>query len=207
MMADETKKLKEEKVKSLLTVCEASQEMIDKAKVDGVSLVFDRAEAMKPCPIGAEGSCCKNCAMGPCRLPAPKKKAEGEEKKRVGVCGATIETITARNFVRSIAGGAAAHSDHGRGVAEVFLAAAKGEIPGYGVKDEQKLYQLAMDFGVDIENLDIQEIAIKVGELALAEWGKQDGELVMAKRAPLKRQELWRKLGVYPRGIDREGGE
>jgi carbon-monoxide dehydrogenase catalytic subunit len=204
MMADETKKLKEEKVKSLLTVCEASQEMIDKAKVDGVSLVFDRAEAMKPCPIGAEGSCCKNCAMGPCRLPAPKKKAEGEEKKRVGVCGATIETITARNFVRMIAGGAAAHSDHGRGVAEVFLAAAKGEIPGYGVKDEQKLYQLAMDFGVDIENLDIQEIAIKVGELALAEWGKQDGELVMAKRAPLKRQELWRKLGVYPRGIDRE---
>ncbi|HJX30967.1 MAG TPA: carbon monoxide dehydrogenase, partial [Thermodesulfobacteriota bacterium] len=95
MMADETKKLKEEKVKSLLTVCEASQEMIDKAKVDGVSLVFDRAEAMKPCPIGAEGSCCKNCAMGPCRLPAPKKKAEGEEKKRVGVCGATIETIAA----------------------------------------------------------------------------------------------------------------
>jgi 6Fe-6S prismane cluster-containing protein len=204
MMADEKKKLKEEKVASLLTVCEASQEMIEKAKHDGVSLVFDRAEAMKPCPIGAEGSCCKNCAMGPCRLPAPKKKAEGEEKKRVGVCGATIETITARNFIRMIAGGAAAHSDHGRGVAQVFLAAVKGEIPGYGVKDEQKLYQLAMDFGIDVENLDTQEIAIKVGELALAEWGKQEGELVMAKRAPLKRQEVWRKLGVFPRGIDRE---
>ncbi len=203
-MADEKKKLKEEKVKPLLTVCDASQEMIDKAKTDGVSLVFDRAEAMKPCPIGAEGSCCKNCSMGPCRLPAPKKKGEGEEKKRVGVCGATIETITARNFIRMIAGGAAAHSDHGRGVAEVFLAAAKGEIPGYGVKDEQKLYQLAMDFGVDVENLDTQEIAVKVGELALAEWGKQEGELVMAKRAPLKRQEVWRKLGVFPRGIDRE---
>ncbi|MFH0812307.1 MAG: anaerobic carbon-monoxide dehydrogenase catalytic subunit [Pseudomonadota bacterium] len=193
--------MSEEKI---TTVCEASQEMIDKAKADGVSLVFDRAEAMKPCPIGAEGSCCKNCAMGPCRLPAPKKKAEGEEKKRVGVCGATIETIAARNFVRMIAGGAAAHSDHGRGVAEVFLAAVKGEIPGYGIKDMPKLIQLALDFGIEIEELDPQEIGVKVGELALAEWGKQEGELVMLKRAPLKRQALWRKYNLMPRGIDRE---
>ena len=203
-MADEKKKLKEEKVGSLLTVCEASQEMIEKAKNDGVSLVFDRAEAMKPCPIGAEGSCCRTCAMGPCRLPAPKKKPEGEEKKRVGVCGATIETIAARNFVRMIAGGSASHSDHGRGVAEVFLLAAKGEIPGYGVKDVPKLLQLALDFGIDIEDMEIEEIAIKVGELAAAEWGKQEGGLVMMKRAPLKRQAIWRKYDLIPRGIDRE---
>lgn len=203
-MAEEKNKVKEEKVDSLLTVCEASQEMIEKAKNDGVSLVFDRAAAMKPCPIGAEGSCCRTCAMGPCRLPAPKKKAEGEEKKRVGVCGATIETIAARNFVRMIAGGAASHSDHGRGVAEVFLLAAKGEIPGYGVKDVPKLLQLALDFGIDIEDMEIEEIAIKVGELAAAEWGKQEGGLVMMKRAPLKRQAIWRKYDLIPRGIDRE---
>ena len=203
-MADEKNKVKEEKVDSLLTVCEASQEMIEKAKKDGVSLVFDRAAAMKPCPIGAEGSCCRTCAMGPCRLPAPKKKAEGEEKKRVGVCGATIETIAARNFVRMIAGGSASHSDHGRGVAEVFLLAAKGEIPGYGVKDVPKLLQLALDFGIDIEDMEIEEIAIKVGELAAAEWGKHEGGLVMTKRAPLKRQEIWRKYDLIPRGIDRE---
>ena len=203
-MAEDKNKVKEEKVDSLLTVCEASQEMIEKAKNDGVSLVFDRAAAMKPCPIGAEGSCCRTCAMGPCRLPAPKKKAEGEEKKRVGVCGATIETIAARNFVRMIAGGSASHSDHGRGVAEVFLLAAKGEIPGYGVKDVPKLLQLALDFGIDIEDMEIEEIAIKVGELAAAEWGKQEGGLVMMKRAPLKRQAIWRKYDLIPRGIDRE---
>jgi len=201
-MTEEKKKT--EKVESLLTVCEASQQMIAKAKTDGATLVFERAEAIKPCPIGAEGSCCRNCAMGPCRLPAPKKKAEGEEKKRVGVCGATIETIAARNFVRMIAGGAAAHSDHGRGVAEVFLLAAKGEIPGYGIKDVPKLIQLALDFGINVEELDIEEIAVKVGEMAVAEWGKQEGELVMIKRAPLKRQEIWRKYNLVPRGIDRE---
>ena len=43
-----------------------------------------------------------------------------------------------------------------------------------------------------------------IGEKALAEFGKQNGEAVYVKKAPLKRQEIWRKHGVVPRGIDRE---
>ena len=43
----------------------ATLDMIGKAVDDGVSTVFERAENMKACPIGAEGSCCSNCAMGP----------------------------------------------------------------------------------------------------------------------------------------------
>ncbi|PIU62944.1 MAG: carbon-monoxide dehydrogenase catalytic subunit [Armatimonadetes bacterium CG07_land_8_20_14_0_80_40_9] len=185
------------------TACKASEEMLKKAATEGVETVFDRADKMKPCPIGSEGSCCKNCSMGPCRVPAPKKK-EGKEVVRRGVCGATAETISARNFIRMIAGGAAAHSDHGRGVAETFLAAAKGEAPGYEIKDEQKLLQLAMDFGVEIGERSIKEIAKDVGEIALAEFGRQGKEIYFLKRAPLKRQEIWRELGVAPRGIDRE---
>lgn len=184
----------------------ATLELLTKAKNDKVSTVFDRADEMKPCPIGAEGSCCKNCAMGPCRVPAPKKKAEteAEKAKRRGICGATAETIAARNFVRMIAAGTSAHSDHARGVAELFLATAKGEVPGYEIKDEQKLYQVALDLGVEIGDRSVKEIAIEVGEKCLAEFGKQHGELLFLKRAPLKRQELWRKLGMAPRGIDRE---
>ena len=184
----------------------ASIRMIEKAAKDGVNTAFDRAEAMKPCPIGMVGSCCKNCGMGPCRVPLPKGKTETpeEKKRRRGICGATAETIAARNFIRMIAGGAAAHSDHGRGVAELFLTAAKGEAPGYEIKDEQKLLQLALDWGVEIGDRSNQEIAINVGEIALAEFGKQEGELLFLKRAPLKRQELWRREGVAPRGIDRE---
>ena len=147
------------------SVDKATQLMIEKAAVDGCETIFDRAEAMKPCPIGAEGSCCKNCGMGPCRVPAPKKKEGAAEKtKRRGLCGATAETIAARNFARMVAAGAAAHSDHARGVAELFLATAKGEVPDYQIKDEQKLYQLAMDFGVEIGDRSIQDIAIDVGE-------------------------------------------
>jgi carbon-monoxide dehydrogenase catalytic subunit len=184
----------------------ASIRMIEKAAKDGVNTAFDRAEAMKPCPIGMVGSCCKNCGMGPCRVPLPKggKETPEEKKKRRGICGATAETIAARNFIRMIAGGAAAHSDHARGVAGLFLAAARGKAPGYEIKDEQKLLQLALDWGVEIGDRSNQEIAIDVGETALAEFGKQEGELLFLKRAPLKRQELWRNLGVAPRGIDRE---
>jgi anaerobic carbon-monoxide dehydrogenase catalytic subunit len=188
------------------SVDRATLEMLAKAKADHVSTAFDRAEEMRPCPIGAEGSCCKNCAMGPCRVPAPKKKAETETEraKRRGVCGATAETIAARNFARMIAAGTSAHSDHARGVAEAFLGAAKGEIPGFAIQDEQKLYQVAMDLGVEIEDRPVKEIAVEVGEKCLAEFGRQHGELHFLKRAPLKRQELWKKRGIAPRGIDRE---
>ncbi len=186
---------------SALSVCEATQKMIDRARELKVSTVYDRAAAMKPCLIGAEGSCCKNCSMGPCRVPPSKKE---DEPQKVGLCGATAETIAARNFARMVAAGAAAHSDHGRGVAEVFLAAAKGEVPGYGIKDVQKLLQVGLDLGLDVEKMETKELAIKIGEKCLAEFGQQEGELLFAKKAPLKRQELWRKHNLMPRGIDRE---
>ncbi len=184
----------------------ASNLLIGKACDAGINTAFDRAEAMKPCPIGAVGSCCRNCSMGPCRVPLPKGKEETpeEKKKRRGVCGATAETIAARNFVRMIAGGAAAHSDHGRATAELFIAVAKGEAPGYQLKDEQKLLQLAKELDIEIGERNNNEIALEIGEKCLAEFGSQEGELFFAKRAPQKRQQLWREQGVFPRGIDRE---
>ena len=91
--------------KELKSVDPATLEMIEKAAEDGCRVVFERAETTRACPIGAEGSCCSICAMGPCRVMGPKGKEETleERRKRVGVCGATPETISARNFVRKIA--------------------------------------------------------------------------------------------------------
>jgi len=193
----------EEKKKS---IDQATLEMIDKAAKDGARVVFERAETVKPCPIGAEGSCCNICAMGPCRVPLPKGKVETPEEKRrrTGVCGATAETIAARNFIRKIAAGTAAHGDHGRRVAEAFLAVAKGETKEFEIKDEQKLLQLALDLGVEIGDRSNNQIATGIGEKLLQDFAKQEGELFFLKRAPIKRQEIWRKEGVAPRGIDRE---
>jgi len=189
----------------------ATQEMIKRAQELGVETVFDRAVTMKPCNIGIQGICCKNCAMGPCRLPLPKAGIEGEDTRK-GLCGATPNTIAARNFARMVAAGAAAHSDHGRSVAEVFLSVARKETDDYKIKDPAKLLQIAPYFGVattvdvDGESLDrdFDEIALEVAEKALAEWGKPEGTLAYLKRAPAPLYERWKKLGELPRNIDRE---
>jgi carbon-monoxide dehydrogenase catalytic subunit len=184
----------------------AALEMIEKAGEENVRTVFERAEQMKPCPIGSEGSCCSNCAMGPCRVPLAKSKEETPEEhaRRTGVCGATAETIAARNFVRKIAAGAAAHSDHGRKVVEAFKLMAEGKAKDFEIKDEQKLIKLALDLGVEIGDRSNREIALDIAKICEDEFGKQEGELRFARLAPLKRQEIWRQQGVYPRGIDRE---
>jgi len=166
---------------------------------------------MKPCNIGNQGTCCKNCAMGPCRLPMPKAGIEGEDTRK-GLCGATPNTIAARNFARMVAAGAAAHSDHGRCVAEVFLSVARKESDDYTIKSPERLIQIAPHFGVattvekdgEVFDRDFDEIALEVAEKALAEWGKPEGELDYLKRAPAPLYERWKKLGVLPRNIDRE---
>jgi carbon-monoxide dehydrogenase catalytic subunit len=61
-----------------------------------------------------------------------------------------------------------------------------------------------MDLGVEIGTRDNQAIALDIAKVCEAEFGKQEGELLFAKLAPLKRQEVWRNTGVMPRGIDRE---
>jgi len=193
------------------TIDPASQQMIARAQELGIDTCFDRAENLKPCNIGAQGTCCKNCAMGPCRLPLPKSGIEGEDTRK-GICGATANTIAARNFIRMIAGGAAAHSDHGRGVAEVFLAAARKESDDYKIKDPIKLKAVAEALGIEttvevdgeVKDRDIDEIAVETAEVALGEWGKAEGELIYAKRAPAPLYEKWKKQGVLPRNIDRE---
>ncbi|MCL4501278.1 MAG: anaerobic carbon-monoxide dehydrogenase catalytic subunit [Deltaproteobacteria bacterium] len=193
----------------------AAQEMLKKAAAEGVETIFDRAKTMKPCPIGAEGACCRICAQGPCRVPPPKKKegeTQAEKKARMGLCGATAETIVARNFARMVAAGTAAHSDHARGVAKLFIEVAKGEAQGYQIKDVAKLRKVAKDWDVAITEgegeeakpRDPQAIAMELGPKVLAEFGQQAGEINYVRRAPKKRQEIWRKNNVVPRGVDIE---
>ena len=192
-------KMSDDKIRS---IDGATVELIEKTQKEGISTVFSRADELKPCPIGVEESCCKICAMGPCRMPRSRKS--GEEKQRVGVCGATIDTVVARNFARKIAAGTASHSDHAREVVESFIKAAQGKAQGFTIKDEVKLLEVALDFNIEIEGRELNDIAVELGEKALKEFGQQKGELNYIKKAPLKRQEIWRKYNVTPRGIDRE---
>ncbi len=213
MITKEKKDTKEKKLAdpTQASIDEATQKMIIRSQELGIETIFDRAEQMKPCNIGTQGTCCKNCGMGPCRLPLPKSGLNGTDDRK-GLCGASANTIAARNFIRMIAGGASAHSDHGRCVAEVFLSAARKETEAYKIKDVDKLISIAPYFDVETKvkkddhflDRNIDEIALEVAIKAMNEWGKPEGELRYLKRAPKPLYEKWKKLGVLPRNIDRE---
>ena len=181
----------------LKTVDPAAQVLLKMAGEKNLKTAFDRAEKLKPCPIGHQGACCKMCHMGPCRL-------VGKEEEAEGVCGATLPVVTARNFARMVAAGTSAHSDHARDLANTLLAVARGEAKDFQIKDVRKLNRVAGYLGIDIEGKPVNEVAEKVALKFIEQFGQQKGELVYLSRAPKKRQEIWRKLGIAPRGIDRE---
>ena len=173
----------------------ASQEMLIYAEELGLETAFNRADDMPACPIGADGLCCKICSMGPCRI---------TKDGHTGVCGATVDTIQARNLIRMIAAGSAAHSDHGRDMAFTLKAAANGEAEGYIIRDVAKLRQIAAIYDIPIEGRSPEDIANDLADLYIAQFGQQRGELALVKRATKERQKIWKNEGVTPRGVDRE---
>jgi carbon-monoxide dehydrogenase catalytic subunit len=173
----------------------AAQELLERAEELGLETAFSRADAMVSCNIGAAGMCCKHCGMGPCRL-----TKEGD----VGVCGATIDTIQARNLLRAISAGAAAHSDHGRDMAFTLKATANGEAEGYVIRDVAKLRTVASYYDIPVEDRAPEEIADELADLYISQFGQQKGEVVPLQRAPEARKKVWREEGVVPRGVDIE---
>jgi len=189
---------KKEIVTKDVTICESTAQMLEKAKRDGVETAFDRAANMKACPIGADSACCKHCSMGPCRLNA---KAPYD---KVGVCGATIDTIMARNFARMVAAGGAAHTDHGMSMLDLFREVVNGKILDYDIKDVHKLESVAQEIGIETEGRSVKEIATDLYQELERTYVQVEGEIPFAKRVPAKTLETWRKLGIVPRGAMRE---
>lgn len=181
-----------------VTICEATAQMLEKAKRDGVETAFDRAANMKACPIGADSACCKHCSMGPCRL------SSKDPYGKVGVCGATIDTIMARNFARMVASGSAAHTDHGMSMLDLFREVVNGNITDYEIKDPNKLEEVAASIGIEVEGREIQDIAMDLYKELERTYTQVEGEIPFAKRVPEKTLETWRKLGIVPRGAMRE---
>jgi carbon-monoxide dehydrogenase catalytic subunit len=154
----------------------------------------DRNKKQTPhCKFGEDGICCKNCSMGPCRI-TPKAGR--------GICGADAHAIAGRNYLRTIAAGTSAHSDHAREILHILHgASAEGN---YRIRDEAKLLRLAKEYNVPVEGRDIYDIAREVAEVGLAEFGKSFGHQIFLKRATAERQRVWKEQGIEPRAIDRE---
>jgi len=173
----------------------ASQETLVKAERDCIDTCFTRLDAQpNPCRFGSEGLCCRICYMGPCRITA---------KSPCGVCGADADTIVARNFLREVAGGTAAHSDHGRHLVLLLKQAAEGRIVDYAIRDEKALRRIAKSYGIEEAGRTKEAVALELADLLLKEFMLQEESLSTLRLSPVKQQAIWRSQSVTPLGIDR----
>ena len=178
----------------------ATKEMRQVAEDLNIQTIWDRELLQEPhCGFGTLGICCKNCNLGPCRI-----DPFNPDGPKVGVCGADADVISARNLLRHITAGAGCHNDHGREITKAFKLTAENKAPGYQINDEEKLKNVAKEYGIKTEGKKTLDIAQELAAKIYSEYGQQEGELALIQRAPQKQKELWRKLGVMPRGIDRE---
>ncbi len=177
----------------------ATQQMIVLAGEAGFQTVWDRMELQKAqCKFGRLGLCCRMCFMGPCRVTPEGKGAT------VGICGAGIDTIVARNFLRHVAAGTAAHSDHGREVVKALRLAGEGKSEVYKIRGRTKLYALAAEYGITTDGRSDEAVAKDLADFLLGEFGRQDGLLANLSRAPEQQRKNWTAADAAPRGVDRD---
>jgi carbon-monoxide dehydrogenase catalytic subunit len=172
----------------------ATVDMVQIAITAEVSTVFDRFQLQHPqCKFGTDGICCRLCHMGPCRI---------TPKAQLGICGADADTITARNLLREIAAGAAAHSDHGRMLVRTLKLVAQGKGGDYQIKDSQRLRVAARFYEIATEGRDDLAIAGDLADFFMIQFAWSEQPNATLTMAPEKRQALWKKLGISPDGID-----
>jgi carbon-monoxide dehydrogenase catalytic subunit len=172
----------------------ATNDMVQIANAASIPTVFDRYKAQSPqCRFGTDGVCCRLCHMGPCRI---------SKKAPLGVCGADADTITARNLLREIAAGTAAHSDHGRMLVRTLKLVSKGESGDYKISDPFRLREAARFFGIETAGRGDLAIAGDLADYFAKQFAWSDEPNATLRLAPKKRQELWHKLGIEPEGID-----
>jgi len=175
---------------------QSTNQMYARTKEMNITTIFDRYQDQQPqCGFGMQGVCCQLCSHGPCRITPKAPKA---------ICGATADTIVARNLVRLATHGAAAYSHHLEEVAETIKATALGKTP-FKINDEAKLRDVAGALGLD----NSKETNVLAGELAdavlneLRKSGREPLALLQAF-APESRKEAWGKLGIIPGGVHSE---
>ena len=168
----------------------ATNEMVQIAGDAEIPTVFDRYKAQHPqCKFGTDGVCCRLCHMGPCRI-TPKAK--------LGICGADADTITARNLLREIAAGTAAHSDHGRMLVRTLKMVAQGKGGDYKIADPCACAKRRGSSASQTDGRDDLAIAGDLADFFMTQFAWSEEPNATLKLAPEKRQALWKKLGIEP---------
>ncbi|VAX21312.1 Carbon monoxide dehydrogenase CooS subunit [hydrothermal vent metagenome] len=200
----------------------ATQYMLDYVEGLGLDTVFTRQKRYEEkfmgifpksgrCDFGSLGICCRQCLIGPCRIwhedvEFPLRVNAPAQTR--GTCGATADTIVARNWLVYHGRGCAAHSTTCKETAETLLKAARGQA-NFPIRDTAKLEAVAARLGVKTNGAGDRshnQMAEKVALIALSDlMGIPDGESNKNGMAfanaylPPKVLKKLRKLDILPK--------
>ncbi len=144
------------------------------------------------CGFGLQGVCCRLCANGPCRVTPDAPQ---------GICGASADTIVARNFLRAVAAGSGCYihvvENTARQLKNTGLHKDK-------IRSEKALNHLAELFGVT--GTDKYDLCVKVADAVLADLYRPEyeGMELVEKLAYAPRVKKWKELGIMPGGAKGE---
>ena len=156
---------------------------------------FDRFKEQElKCGYGELGVCCRLCSNGPCRITPDSPK---------GVCGASADSIVARNFLRSVAAGSACYLHVVEATAHRLKSIATGKSP-LKLRSEKSLKELAEVF--EITESDTMSTAEAVADRILKDlYNPRFEPMELVEKLALdKRVENWKKLDIMPGGAKAE---
>ena len=165
--------------------------------IETIGTRAERAQELKPCPVGSEGACCRTCYVGPCRFMG--KNAEEEVR---GVCASTLGIVTSRQFLTMCASGSAIHAARARESVDKLLEVSEKE---QNIRDKQKLNAVADLLEISSAKKSKGKLAKQVADTYLR-WFYEYSPMVFGQ-LPSKRLSIWKKHQLLPKGIDREIAE
>ena len=152
-----------------------------------------RVETQKTkCGFGLQGVCCRLCANGPCRITPDAPR---------GICGASADTIVARNFLRAVACGSGCYIHIVENTARQLK---KTGLHRDKIRSEKALNHLAEIFGVT--GGDKYDLCVKVADKVLSDLYRPEYESMelVEKLAYAPRVKRWKELGIMPGGAKGE---
>jgi len=183
-----------------LTYHKSVQKVYERVKNDGMTNIWDRFEAQgfagdpdKRCPFCLKGARCDLCSNGPCR-------ADASIDKR-GVCGITADGMAMRMMLLRNVMGTSTYHYHTETTLKTLKATAEGKTP-FKISEPEKLKSFAKRFGIDVSG-DLNNIALKLHDFVREDFNRSYTEpsKIVKALAPKERQEVWRKLGIFPGGV------
>ena len=152
-----------------------------------------RVETQKTkCGFGLQGVCCRLCANGPCRITPDAHR---------GICGASADTIVARNFLRAVACGSGCYIHIVENTARQLK---NTGLHKDRIRSEKALNHLAEIFGVT--GGDKYDLCVKVADKVLSDLYRPEYESMelVEKLAYAPRVKRWKELGIMPGGAKGE---